>query len=267
MFNKHTWMAVVAGAVLALNGCAGDDADQADAQDELQDSEGKADSTSTPKTIVVTEKKNGKTVTARVGDTVDVQLSGNPTTGYQWFVVSYSRDLPVANQEYIPSQPIMTGSGGIFSFQFKPDLLAAGAKHTAKFAYYRPWMGVDSAIQTFSITIKVKDAPQPECTKNSDCPEAVGPGGNGFVHAVCQNNKCVWPVTPCDPSAYRACGDAKICVASDLQGPGTCKDFEHGQTVGRGYTCGGSIGVGCAIGLNCDGLPQPPLVGGTGICN
>jgi hypothetical protein len=37
------------------------------------------------------------------------------------------------------------------------------------------------------------DCSQPECTTDRDCPEAVAPGGHGFVHALCRSNQCVWP--------------------------------------------------------------------------
>jgi hypothetical protein len=70
----------------------------------------------------------------------------------------------------------------------------------------------------------------------------------------------------CDPKVYRACGDDLICVADSMDSNGICKTFDHGQTVGAGYYCGGSIGVSCAQGLTCDGLPVMDIEGGTGIC-
>lgn len=69
----------------------------------------------------------------------------------------------------------------------------------------------------------------------------------------------------CDLNVEKSCGDTLRCVV-DTDGKGTCLPFAHAQTVGRGYSCGGSIGVGCAKGLDCTGLPLPPMVGGTGIC-
>ncbi len=98
------------------------------------------------------------------------------------------------------------------------------------------------------------------CKSDTDCPAeqacsliADGPGN------VCQ------PVTVCDPSEVQSCGSAQVCVASSVEETGVCSDFQHGQTVGAGYSCGGSIGVSCAEGLYCKGMPQGK-VGGSGTC-
>jgi hypothetical protein len=73
-----------------------------------------------------------------------------------------------------------------------------------------------------------------------------------------------WPTDKCSPTAWRNCGDTLVCaVASD--GTGTCKPFAHGQVVGQGYSCGGSIGVSCATGLTCSA--PTGVIGGTGTCN
>jgi len=72
----------------------------------------------------------------------------------------------------------------------------------------------------------------------------------------------------CDPAAVRPCAGDLVCVASDAGTPGSCQPFAHGQSVGSGYACGGSIGVSCATGLSCQGLPTPSshLIGGSGTC-
>jgi hypothetical protein len=86
---------------------------------------------------------------------------------------------------------------------------------------------------------------------------------------TCAANACAWHCGPqpltCDPAVPRACGDELVCVAASLDAPGVCQPFEHGVTVGAGYACGGSIGVGCAEGLFCAGLPYG-RTGGTGVC-
>ncbi|MEL4402915.1 hypothetical protein AAEJ42_22010, partial [Shewanella algae] len=45
-----------------------------------------------------------------------------------------------------------------------------------------------------------------------------------------------------------------------------CVNFAHGQSVGLGYSCGGSIGVGCVKGLVCHQASASGMVGGTGTC-
>jgi hypothetical protein len=100
------------------------------------------------------------------------------------------------------------------------------------------------------------------CSGNVDCPTdqvctliADGPGN------VCQPGQQIG----CDPAEEQSCGPELVCVASALGETGTCGDFQHGQSVGAGYGCGGSIGVSCAEGLYCKGL-TPGVVGGSGTC-
>ncbi len=107
------------------------------------------------------------------------------------------------------------------------------------------------------------------CETAEDCEgqPLIVPACVGFFS--CPAGSCIWscgvPVETCDPATPLDCGDQLVCVASTVDEPGTCAPFDHGQTVGAGYTCGGSIGVGCAEGLSCLGLPQG-MVGGTGTC-
>lgn len=69
----------------------------------------------------------------------------------------------------------------------------------------------------------------------------------------------------CDPTVANDCGSTLQCVASDTNHTGACRPFAHGQSVGKGYACGGSIGVGCATGLSCNA--PTGVIGGTGTCN
>ena len=105
--------------------------------------------------IEVSEEQNGETITANVGDTVVVTLSGNQTTRYEWQASSFSKSLPVVTTEYVSCKPVLTGSGGFYKFYLRPDELSAGFTHGTDFSYYRPWEGSADAIRTFSINIMV----------------------------------------------------------------------------------------------------------------
>ncbi|HNS98509.1 MAG TPA: hypothetical protein PLJ27_06155 [Polyangiaceae bacterium] len=100
------------------------------------------------------------------------------------------------------------------------------------------------------------------CTQGSDCPKdqactliADGPGH------VCRPSSDA----PCDPSVEQSCGANEVCVADTLTDQGFCHLAGHGQSVGAGYACGGSIGNTCAQGLYCKGLAHD-VHGGTGVC-
>lgn len=95
-----------------------------------------------------------------------------------------------------------------------------------------------------------------ECPADQECVMiADGPGD------VCRPVKQL----ACDPMVEASCPEENVCVAESVSEAGECRPFDHGQTVGAGYSCGGSIGVSCAEGLFCAGLPHG-LVGGSGTC-
>lgn len=130
---------MIIGAVLASTGCGS-----------------KADAASGP--VKLTDADNGKAITVKVGDLVQVILTGNPTTGYSWTTSLSAKDAAVLQQQgkalYAQQAPDSTivGGGGTFTFTFKA---AASAQVVLKFNYARPWESVPP-IQTFSVTINVK---------------------------------------------------------------------------------------------------------------
>lgn len=109
---------------------------------------------------VVDDSMDGRTISAHVGDTIEVRLAGNPTTGYSWKTVRSSRSLPVASATYEPTShdPHLMGGGGTFIFTIKPDRFSAGGTHHFKFACFRPWEGESHATKTFTLTVKVAAA-------------------------------------------------------------------------------------------------------------
>jgi inhibitor of cysteine peptidase len=106
----------------------------------------------------LTEADNGKTITAKVGDDIQVILGGNPTTGYTWTTTLSDADKAVLQQQgdavyaQQSTDPSIVGAGGTFTFTFKA---AAAGQVTLKFGYARPWESVQP-IQTCSVTIIVK---------------------------------------------------------------------------------------------------------------
>jgi hypothetical protein len=52
-----------------------------------------------------------------------------------------------------------------------------------------------------------------QCVTDADCPELVAPGGNGFVHMICKNGKCVMPPQPkkCGPFPGGQCDPGYVC--------------------------------------------------------
>ena len=106
----------------------------------------------------VTEADNGKTITIKVGDDLQVILGGNPTTGYSWTASLSDADKAILQQQGDPlyaqqsTDSTIVGSGGTFTFTFKG---ATPGQVTLKFGYARSWESVPPP-QTFSVTVIVK---------------------------------------------------------------------------------------------------------------
>lgn len=103
---------------------------------------------------------NGTNITARVGGTVEIEVAGNPTTGYSWETKSVNAAVlkPVGEPEYRQTprpaggQPLV-GAGGTFIFRFKA--LAAGTS-PVHLIYRRPWEKDAPPAQEFKATVVVR---------------------------------------------------------------------------------------------------------------
>ena len=125
---KHGWLI---GFILSFALAAGCDSSSAD-------------------TLLVTQKQNGETVTLPVGDTLAIELAGNPTTGYEWVVAQADAHLlEAAETEYQPDSDAL-GAGGRYTFRFRA--LASGSTPVV-LAYRRSWE--PDPIETFSLTVTI----------------------------------------------------------------------------------------------------------------
>ena len=120
--------------------------------------------------IVLDEAANGTTVTARIGQHVVVRLWGNPTTGYQWQVDGITGDAAeqVAPLAYIPDEPPITGSGGIYAGTFRA---AREGTSQLTMTYLQPWMTGQPPAETFQVGIRVvlpADVTADDCVNVSD---------------------------------------------------------------------------------------------------
>lgn len=106
----------------------------------------------------LTEADNGKSFTVKPGDTIEVVIAGNPTTGYDWTAVQGDASAALLEQVGDPvyaaesSDENLVGGGGTYTFTFKA--LKSG-EASLDLAYARDWEDVDP-IQTFSVTVTIK---------------------------------------------------------------------------------------------------------------
>jgi predicted secreted protein len=104
--------------------------------------------------ILVTKQDSGSTIDLRSGDTLELALDGNPTTGFTWEMdpVDTGILLQIGESGFKPDANT-TGSGGTFTWRFE----AVNSGQTLlRLAYHRPFeQGVPPA-RIFEATIVVR---------------------------------------------------------------------------------------------------------------
>jgi predicted secreted protein len=111
-----------------------------------------------PSALWLDESDNGTAVSVKVGSTIKVVLTGNPTTGYGWTPALSEADAKILQQqgdpEYVPDSNLI-GAGGTYTFTF---LAIATGDAQLKLVYLRPWESVPP-LKTFSVSVKVEKQP------------------------------------------------------------------------------------------------------------
>ncbi len=101
--------------------------------------------------VTLTQKDAGTTVHVKQGSVVNIQLEGNPTTGYTWEVApGGSGVLEQQGEPAFKADSNALGSGGMMTLQFK----AAQTGTTAlKLIYHRTFEPNVAPLNTFEVTI------------------------------------------------------------------------------------------------------------------
>ncbi len=109
--------------------------------------------------IRLSEEQNGSRIELQRGDTLEIALAGNPTTGYLWTIQPFDPGMIIQEgaPRYRSDRPI-PGSGGTFLFRFKA--LGTGSIDL-RLIYHRTFEKETPPIRTFSVNVVVK---------NGNCP-------------------------------------------------------------------------------------------------
>ncbi len=108
-----------------------------------------------PRQLTLTEADAGKTVQARTGDQISIQLSANATTGYSWAIdKTDTAVLTLQRETYTPYPGGGIGSGGTAVFTFTAQ--HAGTVHL-QLKYWQSWMGDSSIARRYDVTIQVQE--------------------------------------------------------------------------------------------------------------
>jgi len=99
----------------------------------------------------LTESDNGKTVEARVGQTILLRLPGNPTTGYRWALDGGGSGVQMEEGDHRPWSNA-PGSGGETSWSITPT---AQGTAEVKLKLWRQWEGDASIRKRFTVKLSV----------------------------------------------------------------------------------------------------------------
>lgn len=105
--------------------------------------------------VTVTDHDNGKDIDLASSETLVVNLSSNPSTGYKWTVVGDPAPLKLEKQSYrksTKSSPVV-GAPGVQVFQFSAS--SAGIA-TLNLAYRRSWEYNVPPAKSFSVRVNVR---------------------------------------------------------------------------------------------------------------
>lgn len=95
---------------------------------------------------------DGSEATLTVGETMEIALPGNPTTGFTWEVISVdSAVLTLTGDPSFRADSTLVGSGGTMTLEF--DAVAPGTT-TLELVYHRPFEDVPPE-DAFSLTVVV----------------------------------------------------------------------------------------------------------------
>lgn len=90
-----------------------------------------------PTTIKKSKAPGNPDFWVNVGESFDIKLAENPTTGYRWALTRLPESFYLLSDYYVPDQPMKAGSGGNHYFTF----VAVKPKTEGTFDFYmlRSW--------------------------------------------------------------------------------------------------------------------------------
>lgn len=97
---------------------------------------------------------DGQVIEVGVGDELVIELAGNPTTGYNWYVTDLDTSVLQAQGEpEFTADSSAIGSGGVLALSFKAQ---AAGETTLSLAYQRAWEVGIPPLETLTLQVVVK---------------------------------------------------------------------------------------------------------------
>ena len=106
---------------------------------------------------VITDEQNGGLISLSPGETLQVELPANATTGYEWWLDDVDETVlqQIGEKEYIqaPADENMVGVGGTSVWRFET---VSPGQTTLRLIYARAWEENVEPAQVFEITVYVE---------------------------------------------------------------------------------------------------------------
>ena len=103
--------------------------------------------------FTIDETSNGQTLEAALGQTVEICLEENPTTGFRWRMAQAGGPVSTLLRDAFEPGRQAPGQPGIHRWQFK---VAAAGSGPVRFVYRRSWEDDAAAARVFAVTLSVK---------------------------------------------------------------------------------------------------------------
>jgi inhibitor of cysteine peptidase len=104
--------------------------------------------------LTIDETSNGQTLEAALGQTLEICLKENPTTGFRWRMAQADGPVTTLLRDAFEPGRQAPGQPGIHRWQFK--VVAAGSG-PVRFVYRRSWEDDAAAARVFTVTLRVKE--------------------------------------------------------------------------------------------------------------
>jgi inhibitor of cysteine peptidase len=141
---------IVALTSLGCSASASDDASADESEDELK------------RSVSLTDLDNGKKVTVTEGQSLNLTLESNATTGYAWSVTSTDRTFGYPTERFLAPTSSAIGAPGRQKFTWKTKSpLSMVGKHTVTLAYARSFEKNVKPAKVFKFTVDVVAAAAP----------------------------------------------------------------------------------------------------------
>lgn len=108
--------------------------------------------------ISLTAPDNGSHLTLHPGELLRISLPANPSTGYDWHVISMpDAHLKLIEQEFMPgSDTLRVGAPGVTVLVFRAVSPTGRVSGNLELGYFRSWEGASTAEKRYALRITVE---------------------------------------------------------------------------------------------------------------